>query len=213
MEELIADRVGERRAEHRDRRGEHQARLVAAADQANGIDQHPRAVEIDAVALVEIELGLAGDDGGEMEDHVGPVGDQLLRGARDGEITRVHLDRKAGFSGVAGATTSCSVMLRDVGLAEPAVFQQPLDQFAADHAGRAQNQNVQESLLVVFSFMRAPESSVKILMVRRRECAVSNHEVPPAASSFETRSRAPQDEGWSYRRRAYSFTAPVIADT
>jgi hypothetical protein len=33
----------------------------------------------------------------------------------------------------------------DVGLAEPAVFEETLDQFAADHAGCAQNQYVQEA--------------------------------------------------------------------
>jgi hypothetical protein len=34
------------------------------------------------------------------------------------------------------------------------------------------------------------------LMVRRRECAVSNHEAPTWASSFETLApQAPQEEG------------------
>ncbi len=46
----------------------------------------PRAVEIDPVALVEFGLGLAGDDGGEMEDHFRPMGDQRFRGAGIGEI-------------------------------------------------------------------------------------------------------------------------------
>jgi hypothetical protein len=37
---------------------------------------------------------------------------------------------------------------------------------------------------------------VKNLMVRRRVSAVSNHEAPMAASSFETLApQAPQDEG------------------
>src|SRR5258708_162014 len=47
MEEFIADGLGKRRAEHRDRRGEHHAGLVTAADQPDGVEQHPRAIEID----------------------------------------------------------------------------------------------------------------------------------------------------------------------
>ena len=97
VEELVADGVGKRRAEHRDRRGEHHARLVAAADQPDGVEQHPRAVEIDAIALVEIELGLAGDDGREMEDHIGAVGDQLFRKSRHREIAGDGVDRKSGI--------------------------------------------------------------------------------------------------------------------
>ena len=82
MEELVADRVGERRAEHRDRRGEDHPRLVAVAGLADRLEQLARAVEIDAVALLEIGLGFARDDRGEMEDHVRPLGDQLVGRAR-----------------------------------------------------------------------------------------------------------------------------------
>src|SRR5262249_43305813 len=62
VEELVADRLRERRAEHRNRGGEDETRPIAVADLADGVEQHPGAVEIDAVALVEIELGLARDD-------------------------------------------------------------------------------------------------------------------------------------------------------
>src|SRR5258708_29744780 len=87
MEELIADLVRKRRAEHRDRGGEYHARLVATAGKPDRIEQHPRAVEIDAIALVEIELGLAGDDRGQMENHIGPACEQLFREACYREIT------------------------------------------------------------------------------------------------------------------------------
>src|SRR5664280_2166911 len=50
----VADLVGERRSEHRDRGGEDHARRVAAARKPDRIQQHPRAVEVDAIALVEI---------------------------------------------------------------------------------------------------------------------------------------------------------------
>ena len=39
----------------------------------NAVEQQPRSVEVDAVALLEIGLRLAGDDGGEVEDDVGPA--------------------------------------------------------------------------------------------------------------------------------------------
>ena len=86
MEEFVADLFRERRAEHRDRGREHQPRLVAAAGVADGVDQVARAVEIDPVALVELGLGLAGDDRGEMKDHLRPMGDQRFGRAGIGKI-------------------------------------------------------------------------------------------------------------------------------
>ena len=53
---------------------------------ADRLQQRARAVHVDAVALVELLLGLARDDGGEMEDHVGPVGDQLVGLARRRQV-------------------------------------------------------------------------------------------------------------------------------
>ena len=69
-EEFVPDRFGKRRAEDGDRGGEHHARLIAAADGAYRLEEAPRAVEVDAVALVEIGLGLPGDHRGEVHDHV-----------------------------------------------------------------------------------------------------------------------------------------------
>src|SRR5690606_7849718 len=59
--ELVADGVRERRAEHGDGRGEDQARLVGClrAFEPYSFEQIARGVEIDAVALLEIGLGLA----------------------------------------------------------------------------------------------------------------------------------------------------------
>ncbi len=110
MEEFVADRFRKRRAEHRDRRGEHDPRLVAAAGKPDRIEQHPRAVEVDAIALVEIEFGLAGDDRRQMEDHVGTIRHQLFGGTGYGEVAGHGIDRKSGLAGLAGATTSCSVI-------------------------------------------------------------------------------------------------------
>ena len=93
MKEFVVDLFRERRAEHGDRRGEHQPRLVAVAGVADRLDQMARAVEIDPIALVELGLRLAGDDGREMEDHVRPVGEQAGGGARIGKVGGNHLDR------------------------------------------------------------------------------------------------------------------------
>ncbi|MCY1302868.1 hypothetical protein D9M70_525510 [compost metagenome] len=47
---------------------------------ADRLEQRPRSVKIDLVALVEISLGLTGNDRREMEDHVGPQTDDFLGG-------------------------------------------------------------------------------------------------------------------------------------
>src|SRR5207253_4488456 len=87
-EEFVPDRFGKGRAEDRDRGGEHHARLIAAADGAYRLEEPPRAVEVDAVALVEIRLCLAGDDGGEVKDELRPGGEQLFRLAECRKIRR-----------------------------------------------------------------------------------------------------------------------------
>ena len=97
---FVRDRVGKRRAEHRDRRGEDKARTITVADAANGLDQRARAVEIDVHAFLEIELGLARNDGREMKDHIGPSGDRSGRGI--GDVGRYGLDMRSGsFPGAA----------------------------------------------------------------------------------------------------------------
>lgn len=71
--ELIRDRIGERRTEDGDRRGEDHSRLVTvlAVGNADGVEEITRAIEIDAVALVEIKFGFTGYDGSKMKDHIG----------------------------------------------------------------------------------------------------------------------------------------------
>jgi hypothetical protein len=65
--ELVVDLSRERRAEHRDRRGEHELRMIAAAGGADRFEQAVKADQVDAVAFLEIGLGLARDDRREME--------------------------------------------------------------------------------------------------------------------------------------------------
>ena len=89
---IVRYRVGERRAEHRDRRGENHFRLVAAAGGADRFQQRAGAVEIDVVALLEIGFRFARHHAGEMEDHVRPACDRLRRGARGGQVAGCKLD-------------------------------------------------------------------------------------------------------------------------
>ena len=111
---------------------------------ADGVDQISRAVEIDPVALVELGLGLAGDDRGEMKDHLGPTGNQRRRGAGIGKVGRHDLDRDRRICGLGGRHHVLQRHAGDVVLAEAAVAQQPFGQFAADHAGGAENKNMQD---------------------------------------------------------------------
>src|SRR5699024_2729069 len=52
--ECVVDLVGERRAEYGDRGREDQPRLVITAGEADRLEQRPRAVQIDPIALFEI---------------------------------------------------------------------------------------------------------------------------------------------------------------
>ena len=58
MEEIVGNGLGEWRAEHRDRRREHELRPIVAL-RADCLQQIARAIEVDAIALVKIELRLA----------------------------------------------------------------------------------------------------------------------------------------------------------
>src|SRR5262245_31489962 len=128
VQELVADRLGEGRAEHRDRRCEYHAWLVAAALLANRLEQPMRALEVDAVALVEVGLGLAGDDSGEVEDGAGTGGDQLLGLARRGKVG----DDAARAGG------------DDVVQDQFVLTAEPLAQLAADHARRAGDERLHQ---------------------------------------------------------------------
>jgi hypothetical protein len=136
------DRLRERRPEHRDRGGEDHAGLIAAADRAHGVEEAPRAVEVDAVALVEIGLGLPRHDGGEVEDHVRPLGHELLSLPGLGEVRRHRADLEPRARRRLRLDHVVQGRPRDRPPAESAVPRQPLDELASDHAGRAEDEDV-----------------------------------------------------------------------
>src|SRR5262249_6145696 len=55
---VVVDHVWERGAEHRDRRAEHDTRAIVESARPNSVEEEPRSVDVDAVALLEIELRL-----------------------------------------------------------------------------------------------------------------------------------------------------------
>ena len=111
---------------------------------ADRVEERARAVEVDAVALVEIRLGLAGDDGGEVEDDVRAGRDGARRLAGKGEIgrARIELAREAG--GRIGRHDIEQGECRDRAAAEHAFRGEAGGELAADHAGRADDQDVQD---------------------------------------------------------------------
>src|SRR5262245_23003850 len=139
---IVGDGRGKWRAKHGDRGGIDEPRPVAVARCADGFEQRARAVEIDAIALVEIEFCFAGDDAGEMEDRIGPRVERSRRLARLGQVGR-HDFR-----------LSCEIQNRDRwndveqrDLVDPLAVElsipgQPLRQLAADHAGRAGDEDM-----------------------------------------------------------------------
>ncbi len=120
-----------------------------------------------------------------MENHIGATRDQLFGDARHREIAGHRIDRKSRLVGFGGSNHVLQRHAADVALAETSVAQKPLGQLAADHAGRAENQNVQDP---------TPCS-----------CSVGFcGEVEPVNASGKRVAAGPC---------VHSFTAPVIADT
>ena len=139
---IVGDGRRERRAEHRDRRGEDEPRPIAAAGRADGFEQRTRAVEIDPHALVEIELGLAGHHAGQMKDHLGPAGDGGTHGRRIGDIGRGGLDFAGEFVGLLRGDDIDQRELVDGSAVERAVSDEPRYELAPDHARGAGDENM-----------------------------------------------------------------------
>ena len=131
---VIGNDIRERRAEHRKRRCEHHARAIAF-NGADRLEQRARRVEIDAVALVEIGLGFARDDGREVEDHVGLFRDQLVHSAAFAEIARQAFGRDVRAGGFGRRNDIDKRQSGEFFSGKRTVQDDAIGQFAADHTG------------------------------------------------------------------------------
>ena len=111
---VVADHVGERCAKDRDRRGDHDTRhVLAVLLGAQRVEQQPRAVEIDAVALVEVGFGLARTRprrGGTR--HRGGVDSKPSATLGTARSATTRLDVEGRRRGSFGSTMSASVTWR-----------------------------------------------------------------------------------------------------
>ena len=92
---VIVDHVWERGTEHRDRRAEHDTRAIVEPARPNSVEEEPRSVDVDAVALLEIGLRLTRNHRGEVENDVGSTGNQIPRHRRVRQIGGKGLDTEA----------------------------------------------------------------------------------------------------------------------
>jgi len=115
---------------------------MVAIGVADGLKQGARAIEIDVIALVEVDLGFAGDDAGEVEDHLGFPGDQLLRRAGRRHVTGNDVDLTGKARRLFRHDDIGQRELVDRLAVQPAVSDQTGDQLASDHAGRAGHHNM-----------------------------------------------------------------------
>src|SRR6185436_17977300 len=101
---------------------------VSSADLADRLEQPMCAVEVDAVALLEIRLGLARDDRRQVKDDVRARGDELFRLAGRGQVR----DDAPGSRG------------HHVMQEQLMVLRQPLAQLAADHSRGAGDEDLHQ---------------------------------------------------------------------
>ena len=130
--EMLRHRVGQGRAENRAGRGEHDARAISIGQMrdADRLEERAGAVEVDPVALVEIDFGLGRDDGGEVEDDAGACRDQRLGRAGQGKVCRAAI---GGAGKARGGGGSHDIEQQQVVV--PPRGHEPRGKFAAQHPG------------------------------------------------------------------------------
>src|SRR5690349_2514240 len=125
--------------------------MIAPAGRLRGladrVEQRAHALEVHPIALVEIDLGLAGDDAGEMEDRVGPGRDELFGLARRREIAGHDVDRgqrlaPRGWRRLRPAHHVVQRELVDRDAVERAVGDEARGELAPDHARRAGDEDM-----------------------------------------------------------------------
>src|SRR5579884_1700587 len=141
------------RTENRNRRREHDLRHVAGAGQPNCFQQCSAAVKVDLVAFFEVSLRLAGNDTGEMKNHVRSPGDCLVGrpGPRKIDGRRLHLAAK--ILGLLRCHNVNQCELSDRLAVERAVFHQSRREFAPNHSRGAGDQHM-HGLLSSIAWLR-----------------------------------------------------------
>jgi hypothetical protein len=94
------------------------------------------------VALLEVELGAGRGEAGEMEDHIGPRRHRRSRRALRGEIGGGQLHPAGEARRPRGGHHIEQGQRGDRLAVERTVAREPLGQLAADHAGRAGDEDV-----------------------------------------------------------------------
>ena len=216
--ELVGDRRRERRAENAARAGEDElGRIGSAALMPDRLQQVVHAVEIDAVALVEIALGLAGDDRGQVEDQVRPQrrqfpGDSGIAGILDADRRAIrklgrqrgrhHIGQRQPVDRLAGAL---------------ALARQTLRQPAADHAGRPRDQDMHDVSLsgshrgLLFAATRQGNGGRRPPSVRKRFRGRSRHP-PDGSGRWCSSTRPPRDKPRARRSPRPCRAAPWAGD-
>src|SRR5262245_6117898 len=191
--EVVGDRRGKRRPEHRDRGRVDEPGPIAVAGRADRLEQCAHAVEIDPIALVEVELGFARDHAGEMEDHVGTETDELLSFTRRCQIACKNIEfgnwLSPGFERFSWkAYNVLKRQLSDCLLVEPTIANKPVDELTADHAGRAGDENVHLNPHPTVSRRSIRPSSRVASHSRRNYPARASARRPPCARAIRCRA-------------------------
>ena len=116
-------------------------RPIPRAYPANGLEQEPRPVEVDAIALLEIRLRLPRDDCGKVEDDVGATRHHVVGDPGLGDVGDDRLDRKRCIGAARLRHNVHERHARDGSACHDAVAHQPLGELAAEHARRTDNQD------------------------------------------------------------------------
>ena len=116
--------------------------MIAAARRADRFEQIVKTDQVDAVALLEIGLGLAGDHRGEMEDHIRTTGHQLAARILARDVIRIGVGRAAEPRRHLRRHHVDQGELVDRLAVQPAVRHETLGELAPDHAGGAGDENV-----------------------------------------------------------------------
>src|SRR5579863_4761755 len=146
-EELIADRLRKRRAEDGDRRREDKSwpiwRLCCLP--ADRFEYVPRPVEIVAIALVEISLGLTGHDRRKMENDVRARRNASSYGGRIRDVEDPQRQTAADGRGLFWPRDVDERKCTNLAAGELAITRQSLRELAPDHAGGADDQYMHHS--------------------------------------------------------------------